>query len=90
MTIAYLKKMNVYQIARELCDNHDCDPDVAIVAAWWVHHKEPPKNWSHFLNSALSKFKQIKTRPISKLHAKLILDNYKENQLLRKTQSLFI
>jgi len=91
MSIAYLKKMNSYQIARELFDNHGCDPDVASIAAWWVHHKEQPKNWAKYLNtcySYISKLTVDKRRLISKEYAKFILKNYEENKILNKNQAL--
>ena len=88
MSTFYLKKMNSYQIAKELFDNHSCDPDVAVIAAWWVHHKEPPRNWAKHINTSLSKIHKQKSLSINKEHAKMILKNYEENKILSKNQAL--
>ena len=88
-----LRQMNSYQIALELGRNHSCDPDVAVIAAWWVKHNKPPKNWAQYMSLAQHHIVKIRLSKeivpqISKRLVKLIMDNYEKNKIHGVSQSL--
>ncbi len=77
-----LRKFSTNQIARALCKY--CDPEVSKIAAWWILHKENPKNWSKYLNTS-------KEEPEIFIGIRIvtsILKNYDQNNASGGTQSL--
>lgn len=88
-----LRELNSYQIAVELRKNHHCDSDVAVIAAWWVKHNEPPKNWAQYMSLAQHHMIKIRTSQqivpqISERLFKLIMKNYEQNKIYSVSKSL--
>ena len=58
-SVSELRRYNSYQLALMLRE-HDCDPDVAVIAAWWVRHNKPPKNWAKHMQTAIGKMTKFR------------------------------
>lgn len=81
----HLRELNSFQIALGLREK-GCDPDVAVIAAWWVMHNENPKNWAQYMSLAQTKMcnMRISKKPIPKISDhlfKIIMKNYKANKI---------
>ena len=89
--IYQLRKLNTYQIAAAL--RRQCDPDVAVIAAWWVTHNQHPKNWQQFMSLAQTKVLDLRMKKstpyISNRIIDIIMKNYRMNKLKNLCQSLY-
>jgi len=91
-SVSELRKFNSYQLALMLRE-YGCDPDVAAIAAWWVTHNKPPRNWSKHIQTTLEKM--IKFRIAKKRFPKFdddvfkwIMKTYELNKINSKKISL--
>ncbi len=87
-----LRRFNSY-VTTMILRNRGCDPDVAVIAAWWVLHNKPPKKWSKHMQTSLHKIVELKTKQneipeISDRIFKIIMDHYRQNKLHGLSYSL--
>lgn len=77
-----LRKINMYQLANALRE-HNCDPDVAALAAWYVYHGDrQAKNWGKHLNLCYHYMQsQYKRHILSKKVADIVMEHYKETKI---------
>ena len=87
-----LRELNSYQIAAGLRE-HGCDPDVAVIAAWWVMHNKNPKNWAQYMSLAQTNLLKMRLQKqsapkLSERIFKLIMKNYEQNKVGSHNHSL--
>ena len=88
-SLGELRECSVAEIAKELFKNHNMDPDVAIIAAWGVNHKNSPKNWSGYFERVSNKMNRLSKWPsIPKQYVKYIMEIYELNKIEGKGISL--
>jgi len=92
--IGQLRYFNSYELAA-IIRNHNCDADVAIIAAWWILHNKPPKNWAKHMQTALGKIvkykvekSKVSNRMFSDEIFKMIMKNYEDNKIRGANQAL--
>jgi hypothetical protein len=89
MILGQLRNFNSYQLATILHRYHNCDSDVASIAAWWIYHNVSPKNWSKYMQCCyyISRSKENYPEIPSKF-IEYILMNYDFNKLTGSTRLL--
>jgi hypothetical protein len=54
MILGDLRKYNVSQISKALIYQQYCDPEYAVLCAWYIQHNKPIQNWSSYYNRTLT------------------------------------
>lgn len=80
--IGELRNFSVAEIAYSIYKCHRCDPDVAIIAAYYTYKRKNPKNWSSYRELIGNKMDKIIRIPIIKEEwTEQIFKVYKYNRL---------